>query len=60
MSSHVLAMRDSQSYEKISTWASNAVGDLTRAPMFGKSLLLDNDTNYSRWKVMCHKKWVRT
>jgi hypothetical protein len=30
--------------EKIFAWARNAIGDLTRAPMFGKSLPLDNNT----------------
>jgi hypothetical protein len=46
--------------EKISAWAPNGEEDLTRVPMFGKSLPFDNDTSYSRWKVLCRKKWVRT
>jgi hypothetical protein len=47
-------------WKKISAWAPNEAGDLTRVPMFGKSLPLDNDTAYSRWKVLCRNKWVRT
>jgi hypothetical protein len=32
----------------ISAWAPNEAGDLTRAPMFGKSLPFDNDTSSCR------------
>jgi hypothetical protein len=46
--------------EKISAWAPNEAEDLTRAPMFGKSLPLDNDMSYNRWRVMCRNKWVHT
>jgi hypothetical protein len=33
---------------KISAWAPNEAEDLTRVPMFGKSLPFDNDTSSCR------------
>jgi hypothetical protein len=34
--------------EKISAWALDKAEDITRAPMFGKSLPLEDDTSYRR------------
>ena len=34
--------------KKISAWAPNGEGDLTRVPMFGKSLPFSNDTSSCR------------
>jgi len=38
----------------------NEEKDITRVPMFGKSLPLDNDTSDSIWKVLCCNRWVCT
>jgi hypothetical protein len=52
--------RDSQTYGVTSAWAPNGKSVLTRVPMFGKSLPLNNDTSSNNEKVCVTKKWVRT
>jgi hypothetical protein len=51
---------DSRSQGKNSAWAPNDKKDLTRVPMFGKSIPFINDATYSRWRVMHRNKWVCT
>jgi hypothetical protein len=53
MQCHIGTIRDSQTYGVIFAWAPNEKSVLTRVPMFGKSLPLNNDTSSSNKKVMC-------
>jgi hypothetical protein len=41
---------------KIYAWESNGAKDLTRAPMFSKSLPFNNDTSNCTKKVVCNYK----
>ena len=51
---HIGAIRHSRAYGVTSAWAPNGKHVLTRVPMFGKSLPLNNDTPSDNEKVLCH------
>jgi hypothetical protein len=51
---HIGTMRESQTYGVTSTWEPNGKSVLTRVPMFGKSLPLNNETFSDNEKVLCH------
>jgi hypothetical protein len=53
MQIHIGTIRNSWSYGVTSTRAPNDKSVLTRVPMFGKSLPLNNDTSSSSEKVSC-------
>ena len=52
MQCHIWTIRDSQIHGVVYAWAPNEKSVLTRVPMFGKSLPLNNDTSSSSEKVM--------
>ena len=54
MQSHIGTIRDSWSYGITYAWEPNGTIFLTREPMFGKPLPLNNDTSNSSKKVLCH------
>jgi hypothetical protein len=54
MQSHIRTIRNSWSYGITFPWAPNGIKVLTRAPMFGRDIPLNNDTSSSNKKVLCH------
>ena len=53
MQSHIGTTRNSRSYGITYVWAPNNTKVLTREPVFGKPLPLNNDTSSSSNKVLC-------
>jgi hypothetical protein len=53
MQIHIGTIRNSWSYGITSTWAPNGIEVLTRAPMFGKPLPINNDTSSNSKKFLC-------
>jgi len=54
MKIHIITIKKSQSYGITSAWEPNGTKFLTRAPMFGKTLPLSNNTSSRNKKVLCH------
>jgi hypothetical protein len=53
MQIHIKTIRDSQSYIITFAWAPNGIEVITRTPLFGKLLPLNNDTSSISKKVLC-------
>jgi hypothetical protein len=53
MKSHIITIRNSRSYGINFPREPNNIKVLTRAPMFGMDMALNNDTSSSSNKVLC-------
>jgi hypothetical protein len=53
MKSHIKTIRNSWSYGITFSWVPNGTKVLTRVPMLGKPLPLNNNTSSSNKNVMC-------